>query len=74
MWFSWDGTHLRSTTMTRRKHRSVTAEPRVAVSINDPEQPNRYLEVRGTCRALLARVGCRSLASPPAQLGPQSGR
>jgi PPOX class probable F420-dependent enzyme len=47
MWFSWDGTHLRFTnTRTRRKHRNVTHEPRVAVSINDPEQPYRYLEVR----------------------------
>lgn len=48
MWFGWDGTHLRFTnTTTRRKHRNVTGEPRVAVSINDPDQPYRYLEVRG---------------------------
>jgi PPOX class probable F420-dependent enzyme len=48
MWFSWDGTFLRFTnTTTRRKFRNVTAEPRVAVSINDPDAPYRYLEVRG---------------------------
>lgn len=48
MWFVWDGTHLRFTnTTSRRKHRNVTAEPRVAVSINDPERPYRYLEIRG---------------------------
>lgn len=48
MWFSWDGVHLRFTnTTTRRKHRNVSNEPRVAVSINDPDQPYRYLEIRG---------------------------
>jgi PPOX class probable F420-dependent enzyme len=48
MWFSWDGTHVRFTnTRTRRKHRNVTLEPRVAMSVNDPDQPYRYLEVRG---------------------------
>jgi PPOX class probable F420-dependent enzyme len=48
MWFSWDGTHLRFTNTTRRqKHRNVTAEPRIAMSVNDPDRPYRYLEVRG---------------------------
>ncbi|MFI2200878.1 PPOX class F420-dependent oxidoreductase [Streptomyces sp. NPDC020192] len=48
MWCSWDGTHLRFTsTRTRFKYRNVTADPRVAVSINDPEEPYRYLEIRG---------------------------
>lgn len=48
MWFSWDGTFLRFTgTTTRYKYRNVTAHPEVAVSISDPEQPYRYLEVRG---------------------------
>ncbi len=48
MWFAWDGTFLRFTNTTRRrKFRNVTAEPRVAVSINDPDQPYRYLELRG---------------------------
>lgn len=48
MWFGWDGVHLRFTnTTTRRKHRNVTGEPRVAVSVNDPDQPYRYLEIRG---------------------------
>lgn len=48
-WFSWDGTNLRFTsTTTRRKFRNVTVNPHVAVSINDPDQPYRYLEVRGS--------------------------
>jgi PPOX class probable F420-dependent enzyme len=49
MWFSWDGEYLRFTnTTTRQKYRNVTAEPRVAMSVNDPDKPYRYLEVRGT--------------------------
>ncbi|MFI1889379.1 PPOX class F420-dependent oxidoreductase [Streptomyces jumonjinensis] len=49
MWFSWDGEHLFFTnTKTRHKYRNVTAHPVVAVSINDPKNPYRYLEVRGT--------------------------
>lgn len=48
MWFSWDGEFLRFTnTRKRRKFHNVSAEPRVAVSINDPDRPYRYLELRG---------------------------
>ncbi|MFF0491485.1 PPOX class F420-dependent oxidoreductase [Nocardia sp. NPDC004068] len=53
MWFAWDGTHLRfTTTRTRRKFRNVEADPRVSLSINDPDQPYRYLEVRGEVTAV----------------------
>ncbi len=53
MWFIWDGQHLRFTgTTTRFKHRNITHDPRVAVSINDPDQPYRYLEIRGTVTAI----------------------
>ncbi|MER6949962.1 PPOX class F420-dependent oxidoreductase [Nonomuraea sp. NPDC000554] len=48
VWTIWDGEFLRFTTTTdRRKYRNVMENPHVAVSINDPEQPYRYLEVRG---------------------------
>ncbi len=48
MWFHWDGEFLRFTnTTTRYKYRNVTANPQVAVSVNDPERPYRYLEIRG---------------------------
>ncbi|MDN5749988.1 MAG: PPOX class F420-dependent oxidoreductase [Pseudonocardia sp.] len=58
MWFTWDGTHLRfTTTTTRRKHRNVTAEPRVAMSINDPDEPYRYLEIRGQVERIDADPG-----------------
>ena len=49
MWFAWDGECVRFTNTTvRQKYKNVTAHPEVALSINDPEQPYRYLEVRGT--------------------------
>ncbi|AQZ60967.1 PPOX class F420-dependent enzyme [[Actinomadura] parvosata subsp. kistnae] len=48
VWTIWDGEYLRFTTTTdRRKCRNVQQNPNVAVSINDPEKPYRYLEIRG---------------------------
>jgi PPOX class probable F420-dependent enzyme len=48
VWFGWDGTHLRfSQTTTRQKYKNVQREPRIALSIVDPENPYRYLEIRG---------------------------
>jgi PPOX class probable F420-dependent enzyme len=49
MWFQWDGEFLRFTHTTRRfKHKNILENPAVAISINDPDRPYRYLEVRGT--------------------------
>ena len=49
MWFLWDGENLKLTnTTTRRKYRNVSVNPRVALSVIDPTQPYRYLEVRGS--------------------------
>lgn len=49
MWVLWDGTRLRFTNTTRRrKYRNVTEHPEIAISINDPDAPYRYLEVRAT--------------------------
>lgn len=48
MWFFWDGERVRFTNSTKRqKFRNVSANPEVALSINDPERPYRYLEIRG---------------------------
>lgn len=48
VWTIWDGEFLRFTTTTdRQKGRNASARPHVAISINDPGQPYRYLEVRG---------------------------
>jgi PPOX class probable F420-dependent enzyme len=49
VWFVWDGEFLSFTTSTQRaKYRHMEKNPAVALSVNDPEQPYRYLEVRGT--------------------------
>lgn len=49
VWFDWDGTHLRFAQVTgyRQKLRNLQREPRVALSIVDPANAYRYLEVRG---------------------------
>jgi PPOX class probable F420-dependent enzyme len=48
MWFAWDGQLLRFThTNKRQKFRNIETNPAVAMSIIDPDNPYRYLEVRG---------------------------
>jgi PPOX class probable F420-dependent enzyme len=54
MWFAWDGTYLKLTgTTIRYKYKNITRDPKVALSINDPDEPYRYLEVRGTVTDIL---------------------
>ena len=53
MWFDWDGERIRMThTKTRQKFRNLTEEPRVALSIVDPDDSYRFLEVRGVVEAV----------------------
>ncbi len=48
VWFGWDGQHiLFSQTKSRQKYRNVKRDPAIALSIVDPSNPFRYLEVRG---------------------------
>jgi len=48
VWFDFDGEHLKfSQTKARQKYRNVGREPRIAISIVDPENDYRYIEVRG---------------------------
>jgi PPOX class probable F420-dependent enzyme len=48
VWFEWDGEHIKiSQTKARQKLRNVNTDPHVALSVTDPENPYRYLEVRG---------------------------
>ena len=49
MWFLWDGQQLRFThTNTRRKFRQLADNPHLAISVVDPANPARYIEVRAT--------------------------
>ena len=48
VWIDYDGRHvLFNTARGRLKERHIARDPRVAFSILDPENPYRYVEVRG---------------------------
>ncbi|HXN24235.1 MAG TPA: PPOX class F420-dependent oxidoreductase [Candidatus Dormibacteraeota bacterium] len=48
VWVDYDGSFLRfNSARGRQKDRNVRRDPRVSVSLMDPENPYRYLEVRG---------------------------
>ncbi len=49
VWFDWDGTFLRFAQVSgyQQKVRNLQRDPRIALSIVDPANAYRYLEVRG---------------------------
>src|SRR4030088_3164572 len=50
MWFLWEpeeGVIKLTHTTVRHTYRNVQLEPRVSLSIADPDDPYRYLQVRG---------------------------
>lgn len=48
VWFDWDGTHIViNTARGRVKDKVMHANPRVAVLIPDPANPDRYLQIQG---------------------------
>jgi PPOX class probable F420-dependent enzyme len=58
VWFDWDGEHLLfSQTKGRQKYRNVQRNPQIAVSIVDPANPYRYLEIRGVVTEIRDDVG-----------------
>ena len=53
MWFDWDGEKIRMThTKTRQKFRNLADEPRVAMSIADPDDAYRFVELRGAVESI----------------------
>ncbi|NOK58688.1 MAG: hypothetical protein GFH27_549301n284 [Chloroflexi bacterium AL-W] len=53
VWFHWDGSYIQfSQTTTRQKYRNLQRDPHIALSIVDPQNPYRYIEIRG----VVARV------------------
>ncbi len=49
VWFEYDGTHIViNSAFGRVKDRNMRRNPRVAVAISDPDNPYRYLQVRGS--------------------------
>lgn len=48
VWVDFDGTHIRFNTAGGRvKDKNLRRNPRVALSIQDPDNPYRYMQVRG---------------------------
>jgi PPOX class probable F420-dependent enzyme len=53
MWFRWTGDRVQMThTKTRQKYRNLQNEPRLALSIADPDNPYRFLEIRGVVESI----------------------
>src|SRR6266545_7926687 len=48
VWFDYDGTHIRfNTARGRVKEKNLAKNPKVALAIMDPDNPYRYVQVRG---------------------------
>ena len=48
VWFEWDGEYIKfSQTTTRQKYRNLKRDSRIALSVHDPDEPHRYIEIRG---------------------------
>ena len=48
VWIDYDGTHVRfNTARGRVKTRNLERNPTIAMSVQDPENPYRYVQVKG---------------------------
>jgi PPOX class probable F420-dependent enzyme len=48
VWVDFDGTHVRiNTARGRVKDRNLATNPQVALSVLDPDNPYRYVQIRG---------------------------
>ena len=48
VWVDYDGTHVRfNTARGRVKDKNLQRSPKVALSVQDPDNPYRYVQVRG---------------------------
>ena len=53
VWFDWDGSSIRiNTARWRLKDKNLRRTPSVALSIMDPDNPYRYVQVRGRVAAV----------------------
>ncbi|GAA1784190.1 MULTISPECIES: PPOX class F420-dependent oxidoreductase [Streptomonospora] len=53
VWIDWDGDHVRfSQTRGRQKYRNLLRDDRIAMSVQDPDDPYRYVEVRGRVESI----------------------
>ncbi len=48
VWYSWDGERIQfSTVKGRQKHLNLARDARITFAVLDPDDPYRYLEIRG---------------------------
>ena len=48
VWIDYDGTHIRfNTARGRVKTRNLERNPTIALSVQDPENPYRYVQIKG---------------------------
>jgi PPOX class probable F420-dependent enzyme len=48
VWVDYDGTHVRfNTARGRVKDKNLQRSPKIALSVQDPDNPYRYVQVRG---------------------------
>ncbi|MCX6019615.1 MAG: PPOX class F420-dependent oxidoreductase [Chloroflexi bacterium] len=48
VWFDYDGTHIIiNTAKGRVKYNNMLRDPRVTIAISDPQNPGRYIQLRG---------------------------
>lgn len=58
VWCSWDGTHvLVNTAEGRRKWKNVQTNPKVALTVIDPKDPYRWMDVRGVVDEIVPDEG-----------------
>jgi len=58
VWYEWDGAQLLfSTTRDRQKYRNLIRDPRIALTITDPDDPYHMLEIRGAVTAIDDDIG-----------------
>lgn len=76
-----DDTVLFSTTKHRRKGRNLARDPRISLTIFDPENPYSYVEIRGTAeltddpeRALPKELGQKYMGTDGTQEPPEVER
>src|SRR5437867_12680701 len=62
VWVDFDGKHVRvNSAKGRVKDKNVRRDPRVAIALQDPANPYRYLEVRG--RVVEITGSCSAMAT-----------
>ena len=74
VWVDFDGTHIRfNTAKGRVKDKNLRRNPVVALSIQDPDNPYRYLQVRGRV-ADIAESGADAHIDSLAKEVPRAGQ